>query len=160
MESVIPIEECAQQRLNVLVNAFTLFLKNLKEEGLDPVKVRRANDRVWETLGVQAAKQLKPLMGDQVGLEGLRQAGQIAEAIHGMEAKADIAEERLLTEFTRCPWQDAIEAHGLPPEWRMCASGHGAFVRSMYKGLHPGAAYELKETMPAGAKICKGISTL
>ena len=160
MESVIPIEECAQQRLNVLVNGLTLFLKNLMEEGLDPVKVRRASDRVWETLGIEAAKQLKPLMGDQIGLEGLRQAGQITEAIHGMEVNADIVGEQLHTEFTRCPWQDAIKVHGLPPEWRMCASGHGAFVRSMYKGLRPGAAYELKETMPAGAKICKGIATL
>ena len=160
MEPVIPIEECAKQRLNVLVNALTLFLKNLKEEGLDPVKVRRASDRVWEALGIEAAKQLKPLLGEQVDLEGLRQAVQITEAIHGMEAKADIADERLLTEITRCPWQEAIDVHDLPQEWRMCASGHGAFVRSMYKGLHPGAAYELRESMPAGAKICKGISTL
>jgi hypothetical protein len=160
MEPVIPIEECAKQRLNVLVNAFTLFIKNLKEEGLDPVKVRSASDRVWEALGIEAAKQLKPLLGDSVGLEGLRQAGQITEAIHGMEVKADIADGQLFTEFTHCPWQEAIEAHGLPPEWRMCASGHGTFVRSMYKGLHPGAAYELKETMPSGGKICKGISTL
>jgi len=68
MEQAIPIEECAQQRLNVLVNAFTLFIKNLMEEGLDRDKVRRASDRVWETLGKQAAEQLKPFMGDKVDL--------------------------------------------------------------------------------------------
>jgi hypothetical protein len=80
MEQAIPIEECAKQRLNVFVNAFTLFIKNLMEEGLDRDKVRRASDRVWETLGIQAAEQLKPLLGDNVDLEGLRQAGQITES--------------------------------------------------------------------------------
>ena len=66
MEQAIPIEECAKQRLSMMVNAFTLFIKNLMEEGLDRDKVRRASDRVWEALGNQAAEQLKPLMGDKV----------------------------------------------------------------------------------------------
>jgi len=33
------------------------FIKNLMEEGLDRDKVRRASDRVWKTLGTQAAAQ-------------------------------------------------------------------------------------------------------
>jgi hypothetical protein len=160
MEHAIPIEECAQQRLNVLVNAYTLFIKNLMEEGLDRDKVRRASDRAWEMLGIHAAEQLRPLMGDKVDLEGLRQAGQIAEEIHGMAVKTEISGKQLHTDFIGCPWQEALQAHAVPKEWRMCASGHSAFVRSMYNGLHPGATYELKETMPAGASRCKGISTL
>jgi hypothetical protein len=160
MEQAIPIEECAKQRLNVLVNAFTLFIKNLMEEGLDRDKVRRASDRVWETLGTQAAEQLKPLMGDKVDLESLRLAGQITESIHGMEANAKIAGKQMDTEITNCPWQEASKAHAVPEDWRMCASGHSAFVQSMYSGLHPSAIYKLKEAMPAGARICKGVTTL
>lgn len=160
MEQAIPIEECAKQRLNVLVNAFTLFIKNLMEEGLDREKVRRASDKVWETLGTQAAEQLKPLMGDKIDLEGLRLAGQITESIHGIDAKAKIAGEQMDTEFTNCPWQEALQAHAVPQDWRMCASGHSAFVRSMYSGLHPGAAYKLEKNMPAGAPICKGVTTM
>ena len=160
MEQAIPIEECAKQRLNVLVNAFTLFIKHLMEEGLDRDKVRRASDRVWETLGSQAAEQLKPLMGDDINLEGLRLAGQITESIHGMEVTSEIADQQLNTEFKNCPWQDALQAHGVPEDWRMCASGHSAFVQKMYSGLHPDAVYKLKENMPAGASICKGITTL
>jgi len=160
MEQAIPIEECAKQRLNVLVNAFTLFIKNLMEEGLDRDKVRRASDKVWETLGTQAAEQLKPFMGDKVNLEGLRQAGQITESIHGIEADAKIAGKQMDTEFTNCPWQEALKTHAVPEDWRMCASGHSAFVQSMYSGLHRGAVYKLKENMPAGARICKGVTTL
>jgi hypothetical protein len=160
MEQAIPIEECAKQRLNVLVNAFTLFIKNLMEEGLDRDKVRRASDRVWETLGKQAAEQLKPFMGDKVDLEGLRQAGLITESIHGMTVKSAIAGKQLNTEFTSCPWQDALKANAVPEDWRMCASGHSAFAQSMFRGLHPGAVWKLEENMPAGARICKGITTL
>lgn len=160
MEQAIPIEECAKQRLSMMVNAFTLFIKNLMEEGLDRDKVRRASDRVWEALGNQAAEQLKPLMGDKVDLEGLRQAGQITESIHGIGANAKIAGKQMDTEFTSCPWQEALKAHAIPEDWRMCASGHSAFVQSMYSGLHPGAVYKLKENMPAGARICKGVTTL
>jgi len=160
MEQAIPIEECAKQRLNVLVNAFTLFIKNLMEEGLDRDKVRRASDKVWETLGTQAAEQLKPLMGDKVDLESLRLAGQITESIHGMEVNSDIAGKKLNTEFTSCPWQEALEANAVPEDWRMCASGHSAFAQSMYSGLHPRAVWKLEENMPAGARICKGVTTL
>ena len=160
MEQSIPIEECAQQRLNVFVNAFTLFIKNLMEEGLDRDKVRRASDRVWETLGIQAAEQLKPLMGDKIGLKELRQAGQIAEDIHGMEVTAEISGKKMNTNFKRCPWQDALIAHSVPEDWRMCASGHSAFVQKMYSGLHPAATYKLEEDMPGGASICKAVTTL
>jgi hypothetical protein len=160
MEQTIPIEECAKQRLSMMVDAFTLFIKNLMEEGLDRDKVRRASDRVWEALGTQAAEQLKPLMGDNIDLEGLRQAGQITESIHGIEANATISGKQMDTEFTGCPWQEALKTHAVPEDWRMCASGHSIFVQSMYGGLHPGAVYELKENMPAGARICKGVTTL
>ena len=160
MEQAIPIEECAKQRLNVLVNAFTLFIKNLMEEGLDRDKVRGASDRVWETLGTQAAEQLKPLMGDKVDLESLRLAGQITESIHGMEVTSDIAGKQLNTEFTSCPWQEALKAHAVPKDWRMCASGHSAFAQSMFSRLHPGAVWKLEAAMPAGARICKGVTTL
>ncbi len=137
-----------------------LSIKNLMEEGLDRNKVRRASDRVWETLGAQAATQLKPLMGDKISLEELRQAGQIAEEIHGMQVKRSIAGQELTTEFTGCPWHDAMQAHDMPEDWRICASGHSAFVQSMYSGLDPKATYVLKEDMPGGARICKGVAKL
>ncbi|MBU4425124.1 MAG: hypothetical protein KKB35_00175 [Proteobacteria bacterium] len=43
MEQIIPIEECAKQRLQVLVYAYTLLVKNLMEEGVAREKVKSAS---------------------------------------------------------------------------------------------------------------------
>ena len=45
MEQALPIEECAKQRLQVFVYAYTLFTKSLMEEGVDREKVKRASDK-------------------------------------------------------------------------------------------------------------------
>lgn len=47
MEQALPIGELARQRLNAMVYAFSLFTKNLMEEGLEKEKVRRASDKAW-----------------------------------------------------------------------------------------------------------------
>ncbi len=160
MEQVIPIEECAKQRLQVLVYAYSLLVKHLRDEGVDREKVKRASDKVWTVLGQQAAEQLKPLFGEAINLESLLQAGAIAETVHGIEANQTMTENQIQTEFVKCPWQEANEALDMPDDWRMCPSGHLAFTETMYKGLDPNAAYKLTKSMPAGDKICEGISTL
>ena len=91
MEPVIPVEECAKQRLQILVYAYSLFVKHLKEEGVDREKVKRASDKVWAVLGHQAAEQLKPMFGENINIEALQQAGAIAEHIHGMEVSNKMA---------------------------------------------------------------------
>ena len=140
MEQVIPIEECAQQRLQVLVYAYSLLVKHLREEGVDREKVKRASDKVWAVLGQQAAA--------------------IAETVHGIEANQKMAENQLQTEFVKCPWQEANIDLDMPDDWRMCPSGHLAFTETMYKGLDPKAAYKLTKSMPAGDQICEGISSI
>ena len=50
MEQVIPIEECAKQRLQALVYAYSLLIKHLREEGVDREIVKRASDKVWAVL--------------------------------------------------------------------------------------------------------------
>ena len=57
MEQTIPIEECARQRLQVMVWAYTMFTKNLMEEGVERDKVKNASDKVWAAPGEQAAGQ-------------------------------------------------------------------------------------------------------
>ena len=160
MEQVIPIEECAKQRLQVLVYAYSLLVKHLKEEGVDREKVKRASDKVWAVLGQQAAEQMKPVFGETINIETLQQAGTIAEAVHGIEATQKITENQIETEFVKCPWQEANAALDMPKDWRMCPSGHAVFTENMYKGLDPKAAYKLTKSMPAGDQICKGITSL
>jgi hypothetical protein len=117
MEQVIPIEECAKQRLQVLVFSYTLLAKYLMEEGVDREKVKRASDKVWATLGQQAAEQLKPILGETINIETLQQAGAIAENVHGIEVNRKMAENQLQTEFVKCPWQEASVALS---KWARC----------------------------------------
>lgn len=158
MEQAIPIEECAKQRLQVLIYSYTLFTKYLMEEGVDRAKVQRASDKVWATLGIQAAETMKPMFGDNITIEAIQQAGSMAEAIHGMEVEQIADGNRFETDFVKCPWQDAGNALNLPDTWRFCTSGHVAFTQNMYKGLNPNATYELVESMPAGAATCKAVT--
>jgi hypothetical protein len=99
MEQAIPIEECAKQRLQVLVYAYMLFTKSLMEEGVDREKVKRASDKAWAIMGQQAAGQLKPILGDTINIEALHQAAIIAENVHGMEVKTTTAENTLQQMF-------------------------------------------------------------
>lgn len=160
MEQVIPIEECAKQRLQVLVYAYSLLVKHLKEEGVDREKVKRASDKVWAVLGQQTAEQMKPVLGEPINIETLQKASAIAESVHGIEANQKITKNELQTEFVNCPWQEANTALDMPDDWRMCPSGHVAFTETMYKGLDSKAAYRLTKSMPAGDQICEGISSI
>jgi hypothetical protein len=160
MEPVIPVEECAKQRLQVLVYAYSLFIKHLKDEGVDREKVKRASDKVWAILGNQAAEQMKPLFGESINLESLQQAGAIAEYIHGMEVSQKMSGSELHTEVSKCPWQDANLALGMPEEWWFCSSGHETFTKTMYKALDKNASYTLTKKMPGGDQICEGVSAI
>jgi hypothetical protein len=160
MEQTIPVEECAKQRLQVLVYAYTLFIKGLMDEGVDREKVKRASDKAWEFLGPQAAGQLKAVFGETVDLEALKQAGAIAETVHGMQVNTKTTGNEIHAEFVSCPWQDALTALGIPEDWRFCSSGHVAFTNTMYKGLNPKASYKLPQNMPAGDPICKGVTSM
>ena len=130
------------------------------EEGVDIEKVKSASDKVWATLGAQAAEQLKPFFSEPADIEAIYQSGQIAQAVHGMEVRDEVAETEIYTEFVKCPWQDAYIALGIPEEWRLCPSGHVAFTESMYAGLIPDAKYELTRSMPGGAKMCAAKTTI
>ena len=160
MEQILPVEECASQRLQIMVTAFTMFTKNLMEEGVDRDKVKKASDKVWEALGIQAAGQLKPLFGDTISISSLEQAGAMAEEVHGIESTREASETEIRTKFINCPWHEAMSAMELPEDWRFCASGHAAFTGSMYKGLDPGASYDLPKAMPEGDSHCLGITKL
>lgn len=160
MEQTIPIEECARQRLQVMVYAFTMFTKNLMEAGVDREKVKNASDKVWAVLGEQAAGQLKPLFGDEINISSLGQAGAMAEEVHGIEVTREASESEIHTKFMKCPWHEAANAMDMPEDWRFCASGHAAFTTSMYNGLDPRASYELPKAMPDGDAYCEGIAKL
>ncbi|NNL77065.1 MAG: hypothetical protein HKO68_12090 [Desulfobacterales bacterium] len=160
MEQAIPIEECAKQRLQVLVYAFTLFTKNLMEEGVDREKVKRASDKVWTIMGGLAAEQMKPLFGESITIASLEQVGAIAEQVHGIEVKRETSESGIRTEFIECPWQKATTELNVPKDWRFCATGHVAFTETLFKGLNPKSSYKLTKAMPDGDQICEGITSV
>ncbi|WP_299978091.1 hypothetical protein [Desulfobacula sp.] len=117
MEQALPVEELANQRLKVLIYSYTLLVtpcwlhlvgytllvKNLMEEGVDLEKVKKASDKAWAILGQQAAEQLKPLFGETVNIEALRQSGAMASSIHGMEISEKVTENMIQSEYTKCP---------------------------------------------------------
>jgi len=159
MEQALPIEELARQRLNAMVYAFSLFTKNLMEEGLEKEKVKRASDKAWGTLGDQAGEQLKALLGGAEKIVAIQQAGAIARSVHEIEAKVEAKENEVRTEFSKCPWQEASESIGLPQEWRFCPSGHAAFAERMLKTLFPDVSFKLTKSMPTGDPVCEEISS-
>jgi hypothetical protein len=137
MEQALPVEELANQRLNVLIYSYTC-------------------DKTWAILGQQAAEQLKPLFGETVNIEALQQSGAMATSIHGIEYSEKVTENKIQSEYAKCPWQEAYIALDMPSDWRVCPSGHLAFTESMYKGLNPNATYKLTKNMPSGDQICEG----
>lgn len=155
MEQALPVEELANQRLNVLIYSYTLLVKNLMEEGVDLEKVKKASDKTWGILGQQAAEQLKPLFGETVDIEALQQSGALAASVHGIEFSEEVTENKIQSEYVKCPWQEAYIALDMPNEWRVCPSGHLAFTENMYKGLNPNATYKLTKNMPSGDRICE-----
>lgn len=160
MERALSIEELAAQRLNIMVYSYSLFTKNLMEEGLDLDKVKKASDKTWAMLGQQTAEQLKPLFGKNVNIETLQQSGAMATSVHGMEMSEEISGNTIQSKYTKCPWQEANLALNMPADWRLCQTGHFAFTETMYKGLIPNAEYEMTEKMPSGDKICAGTTTI
>ena len=159
MEQILPIEQVAEHRLNIMVNAFSLFVKNLMEEGVDLEKVKRASDRAWQILGQKAGEQMKPLFAESGKDVAAKQAGMIARQVHGMESEMQETESGHRTEFTQCPWHTANQALGIPEDWRMCVSGHASFTEQMFKAMYPEITAELKKTMPGGDSICEEFVT-
>jgi hypothetical protein len=160
MEQALPIEELAQKRLDALIYSYSLLVKNLKEEGVPLETVKKASDKTWAMLGHNTAMQLKPIFGEDVNIDNLKQSGMMATGVHGMEMTEKIEGNTIRTEYTKCPWQEANTALDIPEDWRICQSGHAAFTDAMYKGLVPGAGYKLTKTMPAGDNICAGTTTI
>ena len=160
MEQGLPIEELAKQRLNVLVYAYTLLIKNLMEEGVELEKVKNASDKVWAILGQQAAEQMKAIFGETVNIETLQQSGNIAASVHGIEYSENVTENEIQSEYVKCPWQDANLALDMPSDWRLCPSGHQAFTESMYNGLNPNATFKLDKNMPSGDQTCEGVTSI
>lgn len=160
MEQALPMEELANQRLNVLIYSYTLFVKNLMEQGVALEKVKHASDKTWATLGHQAAQQMKPFFGDTLDIEAIKQSGAMAASVHGIEFKETTSGNTVQSDYTKCPWQDAYTAVGMPIEWRLCSSGHAAFTNTMYKELSPNASYKITKSMPSGDQVCQAVTSL
>jgi len=160
MEQILPIEELAKQRLNILVYAYSLFSKNLMEEGLDREKVKRASDKAWRALGEQAGEQIKSLVGGADKMAAAQQAAAIARNVHDIDARVETTENGSRTENFQCPWKEAVEALGIPKEWRFCPSGHAAFAESMQRALNPNVSYKMPKSMPMGDEVCEEITSL
>ena len=159
MEQALPIEELAKQRLNALVQSYSLFSKCLMEEGVDREKAKRASDKAWGILGEQVGQQMKTLLAQAEKGVAIKQAATMAESVHGIQTNQELKEKEIRTEFVKCPWQEAAEAMEIPRDWRFCPSGHSAFAVNMFKAMYPDASFQLIRSMPMGDKTCEGIAT-
>lgn len=160
MEQALPAEEMAKQRLQVLVSAYTLFVSNLKEQGVDLERVKAASDRTWAALGTEAGRQLRELFADAPVREAVFASGSIASAVHGMEVREEQDQNQKHVTVQACPWHDAAEALNMPREWRLCKSGHEAFTTAMLKGISPDVAFEMSKALPHGDTACEEIVTV
>ncbi len=155
MKTALPIEEMASQRLKVLVNAYTLFIKNLQEEGLARDRVKAASDKTWQMLGRAAGEQFKALTADASDADVLFNSGTIATAVHGMQVQEERGAAEKQVKVVNCPWYDASQAYDLPADWRFCLSGHKAFSTTMLKTISPGASYEITQSLVKGDPFCE-----
>ncbi len=154
METTLPIEEMANQRLKVLVNAYTLFIKNLKAEGVAPEKVKAASDKTWQVLGQAAGEQFKALAAGAAVTDVLFDAGTIAASVHGMQFEEERGETEKRVKIEKCPWHEASQAFDLPGDWRFCQSGHTAFSNAMLQTISPEASAEITQSLVEGAPFC------
>ena len=155
MDHYLPMEEIANQRLRVLVNAYTLFVKNLKDEGVDLEKVKAASDKAWAAIGVIAGQEFKEFYKDSPAKDALFNSGSIVAEVHAMEVKEETGDTEKHVEISKCPWNEAAEAFGMPEEWRLCRSGHEAFTATMLQTITPEARFEMPQSMTAGDAICE-----
>jgi hypothetical protein len=160
MEQGLPIEELAKQRLNVLVNAYSLFIKNLMDQGFDREKVKRASDKVWSMIGDRAGEQMKSIFGEAKNTDVAQQVGAIPYGVHGIEVKTEVKENEIRSECFKCPWRETYESIGLPKEWRFCSSGHVAFAERMFKALNPKISVKMTKSMPMGDSVCEIVTSL
>ena len=154
MEDALSLEEIASQRLNVLVNAYTLFVKNLMEEGVPHAKVRAASDKTWQMLGQAAGDQIKANYPDSSTIEVLFASGTMASAVHGMQVQEERRYSEKRVKVEKCPWHEAAMAFGLPADWRLCLSGHKAFTATMLQAISPKAQFEITQSLVEGAPFC------
>jgi hypothetical protein len=152
-EKMLPVEELAARRLTLMVTAYTMLLKHLKQEGVELEKVKAASDRTWQVLGDQAGAELKPLFEGVPVADMATQTGTIATEIHGMAIAREVMPGAHRTDFETCPWNETADALEMPEAWRLCHSGHDAFVKAMYHAIDPQVSVGMDETASQGA-IC------
>ena len=143
--------ELAERRLALMVTTYSLFIKNLKEEGVPLEQVKAASDRTWQKIGEQAGEMLKPLFEGAPISEMTQVTGNLAVEVHGMTANREMRAGAHRTNFEKCPWHDTAEALALPVEWRLCRSGHESFVRSMFQALDPRITTIMDDVAAQGA---------
>lgn len=106
-------------------HAFTLFTKNLMEEGVEREKVKKASDKLWAILGEQSAGRLKPLFGDTISLSSLEQAGLKA-------LPADLILQQMHTIARRIQPEGQKPADLTPPD-RLIAFVPQALLHKLFK---------------------------
>ena len=154
MERALSIEEIAAQRLEVMVNAYTLFIKNMKEEGVERDKVQAASDKIWQMLGKTAGDQLKALFVNSSVRDTLFNGYAMASAVHGMQVQEERRDSEKRVKVEKCPWHEAALAFALPEDWRLCLGGHKAFAETMLQTIAPEARFEITKSLVAGAPFC------
>lgn len=154
MEELLSIEELAKQELKSMAYAYSLFVKNLMDEGFDRNKVRRASDRAWAITGMRRGAQIKSVLGTAKDIDALEKASEMAASLHGIEFRREVKEGVLHLEFVKCPWHEACESIGIPDEWKFCPTGHAAYSESMLQSINPLASFDIPKCMPNGDDLC------
>ena len=154
MDRMIPLEQLAEERLKIMVDAFTRYSSNLLEAGVGPETVINANEKAWAGIGRSMAVTLKPMFADKPKLFVADQLGAMAKEIYGMALQVESVPEGRRFRITVCPWRKQVQRLAIENPHRFCRSAHRSFLSALTEILAPEIAVEINDGPPGKEGGC------
>jgi hypothetical protein len=154
MERMIPLEQLAEKRLKIMVDAFIHYSNNLLEAGVDPDTVINANEKTWAGIGHSMAAALKPMFADKPKLFVTDQLGAMAKELYGMAVQVESVPEGRRFRITVCPWREQVQRLAIENPHRFCRSAHRGFLNALAETLAPELSVEMNNGPPGKEGEC------
>ncbi len=154
MDRMIPIEQLAEERMKIMVDAQILNARILIDAGVDPETVIAANEKTWAEIGRRTGEALKPMFGDKPGLFATDQLGAMTKEMYGMVMKTESVPEGRRFTITHCPWRKRVHDLKIENPHRFCRAAHRGFLLALTKTLNPKLAVKMDETPSGKAEDC------
>ena len=145
MDRMIPLEQLAEERMKVMVDAQILNAQILIEAGVDPETVIAANEKTWAEIGRRTAEAFGPIYAGKPGLFTTDQLGAMIKEMFGIAVKAESVPEGRRFTITQCPWRKRVQALGIDVPRRYCRAAHNGFLLALTTALSPQLVVEMND---------------